>query len=738
MEATTQPEEHTAVAETVVHHPAERARFRALLLANPNYFGNLKASPFKPVKAMVGNTTYEELKCVGFNPDLNLLKAVVWVKLNSGYSGGLCSNGSQEYVRFYVSFDNGATWQDQGQTSFSSYDLPGAKPLEYAVTLQPKDYWTWCPWESLPKVRAILSWNDPPPANQPDWPPVWGNVVDAHIQIDPRQIFYLGDLFKQLKVELPKNIEQLVDFQQQVKAPATTALSVMQLQALYKDKGVHEHRFFYPAAKKYMADPALVQAYQAYGSKGIFAELGVDLSAVIAAIEQTDGDTGYERLECVGLDPNGLENLVGILKIERAYGYSGAQCTAGSQEYVAFWVDWEDGTGWHWAGTAQVNVHDFSTIPADGLQYAVAQPINLAAHRKVCAEGVVTARVRAILSWDAAPPSWDPDYKPTWGNRVETRIHIYPGVTVSPGDYTPYLENVCGVPSCSIDQTTGFAPGDRPFGAGVSIYGIIPGAPNVLTPLANRPKYRLSVRPSPAGAWQHLTDSFGVTLDEQIGGGLPTSTPVTQSVDGMDYYTYQEAPPVPGIGWRTVNPSRLLGSWSTAGKTGLWEIMIEALDPVTNTPYAAGTLLCVVDGTTRQNVIIDLDNGVPVTSLAITDVSHDGGVTWTLAVDCGTYQVGDIIRGKYSVSDEHFGSLTLLVEPSGPANGATVNPASRAYPVVPTTGETGVWTLNTTGMEPCGYVIWLDAFDRTIVSCDGAWENKTAFVGFCLTAAQQS
>ena len=35
----------------------ERAQFRALLMSNPNYFGNLKVSPFEPVLSIKTNTT---------------------------------------------------------------------------------------------------------------------------------------------------------------------------------------------------------------------------------------------------------------------------------------------------------------------------------------------------------------------------------------------------------------------------------------------------------------------------------------------------------------------------------------------------------------------------------------------------------------------------------------------------------------------------------------------------------
>src|ERR1041384_13305 len=86
----------------------ERAQFKALLLGNPNYFGNLPDSKFKPVLQIQGNTTYEQIGCVGFQPQFHRLEAVVFIKQSSGYGGGVCSNGSQEYVRFYLSYDEGA------------------------------------------------------------------------------------------------------------------------------------------------------------------------------------------------------------------------------------------------------------------------------------------------------------------------------------------------------------------------------------------------------------------------------------------------------------------------------------------------------------------------------------------------------------------------------------------------------------------------------------------------------
>src|SRR6476469_2964466 len=72
----------------------ERNRFRALILANPNYFGNIKGSKLKPVLNIQSNTTYEEIGCVGFQPQFNQLDAVVFVKQPTGYGGDVCSNGT--------------------------------------------------------------------------------------------------------------------------------------------------------------------------------------------------------------------------------------------------------------------------------------------------------------------------------------------------------------------------------------------------------------------------------------------------------------------------------------------------------------------------------------------------------------------------------------------------------------------------------------------------------------------
>ena len=69
----------------------------------------------------------------------------------------------------------------------------------------------------------------------------------------------------------------------------------------------------------------------------------------------------------------------------------------------------------------------------------------------------------------------------------------------------------------------------------------------------------------------------------------------------------------------------------------------------------------------------------------------------------------------------------------------TETPAETPVPFTLDPGSTpthqfGTWTLSTAGLDPCGYVVRLDAADRTIANCgSGPWRDH-ATVGFCLRA----
>lgn len=716
----------------------ERTQFRPLIMKNPNYFGNVKVSPFKSVKPMKNNTTYEEIKCVGFNPQFDRLEAVVLIKKQYGYGGDLCSNGTPEYIRFYADWNNDGTWEDLGVTQFTAYDIPGDKPLEYAVTLMIDPKKKWCGIENLPKVRVILSWNNLPPADEPSFPPVWGNVLEVYIQIGALKAISIGVLMEMAKAEIPKGLQPIVDPQQELQLPEPKALSLAELAELYKDKGVPDHRFGFTQIQKMIANPALTADLMAPEYPGLLAEIKPDFSALLDAMLETDGDTRFEELKCVGLN-NSWDRMVGILTVKLPCGYTGNLCTTGSYEYVAFW-EWDEiEQMWLYLGTASVNVHDISNIPTEGIRYAVFLPVDMSRHYKPCTEGPSLVRIRAILSWEMPPPT-DPNWVPTWGNREETLVHIKPGLKVPETNHTPIIENVASMYVGDIDKTSGLASGvsagtayveaqESPFGGVVRITGHILHPPDSFIGGAAELRYKVSVRRSGlVEEWQPLTNSFNIYLSTLV-GGISTGmfTHKQEVVDGV-WFKYLEDYKGPDKRFLQIP---LLAMWRTSGDmTGLWEIRIDVYDPNTKTDWPG-----------KENILVCLDQKAPEAEISITGYSHNGGPVEP-AEPCGKFQVGDVIHGEYEVEDEdeHFRKLTLKVlpdVPDWPSFGATPDPSNRSYPAVPTGGESGTWTLDTDGMAPCGYVVHLWTADRTIVHGGGGpdigWKNS-ADVGFCLEA----
>jgi hypothetical protein len=155
---------------------------RALLLANPDYFGNITSNSFKAVLRIQQNTAYESIGYVTYCHDLEQLQATILISDCTGYSEADCS--SKEYVRFYLSYDGGSSWHDQGLSSIGVCNIPGPKPQQETVAIGISSSLTLCLPERLPLVRTILSWNAPPPADMPDWTPVWGDVLNAQIRLE--------------------------------------------------------------------------------------------------------------------------------------------------------------------------------------------------------------------------------------------------------------------------------------------------------------------------------------------------------------------------------------------------------------------------------------------------------------------------------------------------------------------------------------------------------------------------
>ncbi|HEV2451372.1 MAG TPA: hypothetical protein VGS62_05555, partial [Streptosporangiaceae bacterium] len=608
--------------------PAERGTFKSLLITNPNYFGTAQESGFPVVTEIAGDTTYEEIDCISYNPDLNLLEATISIKQQSGYGGGLCQAGSLEFIRFFL--DYGSGWVDAGLATVEVHDLPEALdcfdtpvfPLSYSATvqLQPERQPCWSP--VLPAVRAILSWSVIPTG--PDFVPVWGDVTQCTIQIKPRPPFVLealADISAEIKhpVKLPPPFAYAGHIP--LPGPPPEGLDTAALARRYApetETEVPAHRFGFSelaqaATSAKLDQETITQKIAAWEA------LGLSWVEAASALNETDADVSYEQLECVGLD-NHVDRLVASFRVKLPYGYNGSLCQLGSTEYVAFWASgWDDSCGWTYLGTAGVAVHDISPLPEDGLCYAAILPVDLTHQRQPCQEPK-ELRIRAVLSWNVPPSTSDPDALPTWGNSLDTHVQAGPGVAVPPGTVTPLIGLIGGIPVINISPVTGLttslaafallggsAPADPdglgrpcPFAETVAIQG--PSFPGY--------RYRIQVKRSTDVNWTTVNNSF-TAWDE-------TGTIATHQVASGDYFNY-----LPD----SLNVDNLLAVWETAGND-LWNVKIDILG---------------VAGSDVHQVQL-----------------HNSGLTASIDIEvfagnCGKFPAGTHLAGKFVALDEADG-----------------------------------------------------------------------------------
>jgi hypothetical protein len=189
-----------------------RQRLRALLLANPKYFGNVPPASFNAVLKIQEDTTYECISSVAYDAQFEQLRASIDIRQAVGYSGAAQLNSSEEFVRFYLSHDGGATWADQGMRSVKVFDssVPRLPALHAILQILSADLRKSS--NPKPRVRAILSWNSPPPAGAPNWTPVWGNVAESELlNENARETFSLGLKAAPSTCKLPESTLQATE-----------------------------------------------------------------------------------------------------------------------------------------------------------------------------------------------------------------------------------------------------------------------------------------------------------------------------------------------------------------------------------------------------------------------------------------------------------------------------------------------------------------------------------------------
>jgi hypothetical protein len=748
-----------AIAGAAIKIEEERSNFKALLLANPNHFGTSPELGLPTVKAMSLQTSYEELTCIGLHPEGKRLEAVVNVKRAFGYGGGTCSAGSIEYVRFFV--QRAGVWHDLGVSTFTSHDLPAGSPLpvSYSVEMAMDEARKYCTVENIVEVRGILSWNLEPPAGNPGWNPPWGNVLDAKVQIAPRWLYHLplSTLIEDKLLSIDPSILNSVNLQETFKAPAETPeVAYATLKEKYQGKDVPGHRSGFTQAQKLLQQPLSASALaKLAGPKAEKQEsklpvpgsvklsddavLSADLAGIIGSLVKTQGDTTFEQLDCVGYNPE-TRVLGGVVSIKRNSGYSGNLCDPGSAEYVGFWLF--VGGAWQSLGSAQVRVHDLAAVsPANPVRYAVFRGANLPEH--LCGD-ISGLPLRAILSWQTPPTG--PDFVPVWGNVVNT--HVQPIITdVAPGDQRVRLMRINRVTVTKIDagglaQYSGIAGdcngNDSPFGGNIYIEGDFtvksdsyfdPATGDIL-PGQHPPAYQVFVTKAEPGAVPtQLINPFNIAVFPV--NPPPPNPAVTiaqnfQTIGGERYYLYRE-----GV-VQAVNP-RTLAVWEASGVAeGAYDIEVKG--------FVWNGAAYIPMATPSQTQRVYVFNGYPHVEFGNPLTVYSPQVELHITSpsgDCGDVKVGNVIHGTYSVTDHFFGTLGLSLVPitvggiPQPIN-PVIPSGPTLYPAAGTFGTSGIWTLDTTGMTPCGYTVVLSAWDRALVSDSCSGHYNQIGVGFCL------
>ena len=683
-----------------------------------------------------GITYWEQLGCVGYNPQLSLLEATITIKRASGYTTDLCQGGSFEHVRFFVDWQDGTGWHDVGVSSVRVHNIsdlpPGDQhPLQFLVQhmLDASARRRFCRTPVIPRVRAVLSWNAMPPTN-PNQLPLFGNRVDVRIQLAPRRRITLFDLQK----EKLTDASLLTLFQ---KSSTITfnpqPAEIAELAEEYKKAEVSTARMVVGAYPKNFAKPNSAKVQFAPSPTLAIEKIpGLNIDEILAALNNDKANTTFEQLTCIGFDPP-TETLGGVIRIKKPSGYSGPLCRTGSLEHVAFWADWNnDGTFEEYLGTTSVVVHDIPAAATDPIDYSVRfYSPDFARHVRHCSNPNVIG-IRAVLSWSTPPSTTDPDDLQTWGNRLDAHVVLRPGEAVVGNEVTGELITVGGVIPSLVDDSTWLAyPNDsgvpgasnyRPWGGTYSVRAMLYN-----TGPARSTHFKVEYRPEGGGTWLPVTavQTFGVLdpLDAFEG-----ARPVTETaVNGWLPYLVDFG------SFITLDMQKIVDWNTTSVEDGRYELRLKVTrdDPATN---PAGTVLRTWKATVcnLEFVVHPLVSGTTLDATATLDIGIGGGA-------CKLYAAGSNINipGELKVVHPFFGHYTLDLQPDSAANGVEPTPgqATTCTSLSDDGPDAGTWSLNVNAIQNCGFTVTLRGYDRTLVHNGATTHHGAKAVGFAVFPA---
>lgn len=747
----------------------ERFQFKQLIAVNPNYFGNIAdeaiTAEYPVICPMSNKTKYEELTCVGLYPEDNLLEAVIEVKLPYGYKGSLCQAGSKEYVAFYVDYDDGNGFVSAGAAAeVNVHDLSfvNGGHLYYAVrkAFIPKEYLE-CENPQIVKVRAILSWEKLPTG--PGFAPVWGNVVDNWVQIKPEAKGPVLHPIPEYEIKPIEKIE-ITKFPLELKVkppigpiPPIEKFMISGNKAEIKeliDKTIEAEKKIKEEGKveeeRFEFNTLIMKNPNYFGSISESKDKNEILNAVYKLPQKTVEsllpklefnpdwlvpvkpmlyNTTYEELRCVGLHPED-DLLEAVIEVKQPYGFNGHLCTLGSTQYVAFYIDYQDGGGYQHIATSTVAAHDMPDVNDKHLFYAVKATIsNIDSKLKKCTtENIV--KVKAILSWNQDPTPFGHMHTPPWGNVLERNIQIRPkdgasvkcDIEIVNEVHTDDVSQSGGNAGLAIkiDASSNAVPGvfDRPFGGTIGCWG------NVNIPLAAYYRFRYST--DNGASWNNIKDN---RIARHPSPFIPTIKR-TPDIDGWfsvsDYNT------------DVANYSlTALVHWNSRGKNGDYLLRLEVAK-------ADKTLLC------EDEIPIRLDNkgielfefgGTPAPLPAEGVVVKDSGGNYK---KCGTFVAGEDIKIFGNFRDDYFRSFSLTVFGGNIAVSGVGIGSGRYDSGIPGFDDTGIIGAHDGGMGlelktldlciiaqnpdkvKCAYGIKLAVWDRAIVGYVRGYEFNTS------------
>jgi len=133
----------------------------------------------------LGSIFFEEMPCVGYDPQRRQFAAPIKIKQTFGY-GAAALPGSREYVLHCVADPNGVLQPVARDSVHLANALPvgGVPTWQFAVIANANEnlglvYPMNGAWR---RARSILSWAFPPP--NCGFTPIWGNAVNYRIRLD--------------------------------------------------------------------------------------------------------------------------------------------------------------------------------------------------------------------------------------------------------------------------------------------------------------------------------------------------------------------------------------------------------------------------------------------------------------------------------------------------------------------------------------------------------------------------